>query len=178
MWHHAIWWKYTYIPEEPTASIFRVEGSSGLCISVRRTRSKLSWLSSCESFGMNRYYLQWHPHRWIKTTVTYDDLKTGAAGSFELSINFYKIHGITSQKTAWSIATGMEISNLTFRKLFSMYMRYSLKVCHINFINLLKDRNLVSTVMLLFLFSLWSTNETKCWYNLHGMYDVCVPIRS
>jgi len=47
---------HTYISEEPAASIFRVKDNSGLCSSVRRTRSKLSWLSSFEMLGINRYF--------------------------------------------------------------------------------------------------------------------------
>ena len=90
--------------------------------------------------------------------------KTEAPGSFEFSVSFYKTTWHYMQEDRLIIVTGMGISNLTFHKLFSMYMKHSLKVYHIDFINFLEDRNLVCTVMLIFLVSMWSINETKCWY--------------
>lgn len=82
--------------------------------------------------------------------MTNGDLKTVAAGSFEFSVNFYKTTWHYIPEDRLIIVTGMGISNLTFRTLFSMYMKHSLKVYHIDFINFLEDWNLVSTVMLIF----------------------------
>ena len=77
--------------------------------------------------------------------MIYDDLKIEAAGSFEFLVYVCQTawHYIAEDRLI--IVTGMRISNLTFCKLFSMYMKHSLEVYHIDFIKFLEDRNLVST---------------------------------